>query len=1107
MSVALISAVFISERALAIPAGSLAQLRALGSFSNNTTITLSATGGDPHPVTGIVTPGEYWLDGDHLNFDPNNPIEPIFMNLGGSGNTYDLSGATIKVDTRDLAGYGRALGHGSGVHLVQLSGNNNQLNGLTLIGEDLDLNTPAQRYADWGTQYVKLIGDDLTLESATVVVRGSHTEYYGLSDAFGKGASQGQQPYLGHRKAAGVNVDGTDTDLSSNNVVNNLNLTMKTFGHGFFTGTNLENTTLSNSTITGELFPSQNVIDRPEYQEHGHTWWQYPIQDNIMLSGSEGGVRTYGGNNFTVDNVVVDGMRTGFATVATQGQVNITNSYAYNTTSGFDVGDNTSITGGGNIVNGPLLTFYGSGNNTDIDLELTAGTPIGVNWSAAYFNGNADIAIHSNLAAGDLPEESYVRLGQRYFENWRDSDFNTADPDIAPGGGLPRAFNDENFVNDTNQILVIGDNAVGNNGRSQGGVISNGKENHYDGVTLVQAGTRTVVTHAKGLGNSGVETFATFAIGNTTYTGAVTAQTLDDNGTIVASGGTLELSNGVQISNEKLTITGHGDDGNGALYADGGTSFVGQGGVYLNGDASIGVGSAGNGLLVGAIQGTGNLTKRGTGKLDIGNSSTLAGDLTVAEGTLMAQSGLVNQNLAVASGASLEVVSGSDYSTLGDVQIDGTLDINGPGATFSVGGNFASTGTLTAHISHLTDHTVISVAGNATLGGTLNVDLSSGLTPSTGDTWDLIDANAISGGFNNVNVIGNLPTGMGLFFQTQADSGSTNGQLGQIALTADVQLVLAVNAQAGTASIKNRLAGVEEQLDGYQITSVEGVLDPAGWTSFSDSDSNWTESNPTSNHLGELNLTGSTTIASNTSFSLGAIYNHTPTTFGEVGPDLEFEYHTPDGGTRVGLVEFEGPHNNIVLLVDPATGDAAIQNQSIFNVAIDGYLVTSDSSALDPTGWESLETSQGNGWTKSNEAANHIGELNLSDSLALAGGSGPISLGSLFDFDGLGIEEDLEFQFHLAGGMTMTGIVQYGALSLTPGDFDGDGNVDGVDFLTWQRNDLSASELSDWQSNYGQSASQAAASTAVPEPTSVGLLLVALTSLACSQRRKGISRP
>jgi hypothetical protein len=74
-----------------------------------------------------------------------------------------------------------------------------------------------------------------------------------------------------------------------------------------------------------------------------------------------------------------------------------------------------------------------------------------------------------------------------------------------------------------------------------------------------------------------------------------------------------------------------------------------------------------------------------------------------------------------------------------------------------------------------------------------------------------------------------------------------------------------------------------------------------------------------------------------------------------------------------------------------------------------------------------------------------------------------------------------------------------------PGDFDNDGDVDGRDFLIWQRGGsptaLSASDLADWQSNYG-TGSLAAVTSAVPEP-GTGLFATAcgLAFLAGRKRR------
>ena len=72
----------------------------------------------------------------------------------------------------------------------------------------------------------------------------------------------------------------------------------------------------------------------------------------------------------------------------------------------------------------------------------------------------------------------------------------------------------------------------------------------------------------------------------------------------------------------------------------------------------------------------------------------------------------------------------------------------------------------------------------------------------------------------------------------------------------------------------------------------------------------------------------------------------------------------------------------------------------------------------------------------------------------------------------------------------------------TPGDFDGDSDVDGRDFLMWQRGEspvpLSETDLADWQANYG-GGGELASFVAVPEPGS--LLLVAMSAALLFGRR------
>ena len=109
----------------------------------------------------------------------------------------------------------------------------------------------------------------------------------------------------------------------------------------------------------------------------------------------------------------------------------------------------------------------------------------------------------------------------------------------------------------------------------------------------------------------------------------------------------------------------------------------------------------------------------------------------------------------------------------------------------------------------------------------------------------------------------------------------------------------------------------------------------------------------------------------------------------------------------------------------------------------------------------------------------------------------PINAGLLTD------ETDVQLEYHIVGGgaTSVTGGVLFAAAAGLAGDFNGDGRVDGADFLVWQRGvgtTHNAATLAVWKANFGMTAAEAAAS-AVPEPASFAMFTVAAALLGAGR--------
>ena len=77
------------------------------------------------------------------------------------------------------------------------------------------------------------------------------------------------------------------------------------------------------------------------------------------------------------------------------------------------------------------------------------------------------------------------------------------------------------------------------------------------------------------------------------------------------------------------------------------------------------------------------------------------------------------------------------------------------------------------------------------------------------------------------------------------------------------------------------------------------------------------------------------------------------------------------------------------------------------------------------------------------------------------------------------------------------------------GDFNGDGRVNGTDFLVWQRGGSpspnSAGDLATWRANYGAGGPAVPAASAVPEPAACMLILVGAVGLLATRRLRTAS--
>ncbi len=552
-----------------------------------------------------------------------------------------------------------------------------------------------------------------------------------------------------------------------------------------------------------------------------------------------------------------------------------------------------------------------------------------------------------------------------------------------------------------------------------------------------------------------------------------------------------------------------------AVINNGGTAFLAAPAVVDPGGLLLGTTDALGGTL--EIRNGGSLTL-----IDnlVTNGNAIVGAGSQA-GTLIVQRGgsLTADLLSSNPGDSSVIIGGGPGAGMANVTTLSSFfrtdtRIIGPNVNYNT--NLLQLGGQSNIIAEITGaaHSPIKVAGFAQLNGALSLEFN-GVTPAAGNSWTIIDAQGFAADFAQVTSTTTL--GPGLAIATERTAGG-NGTL----LKASVEevLTLKVNRQTGAATIVNQ-SGLPIGMSGYDINSPGGSLSTT-WNSLSgQSTAGFQEANPTVNHLAELDPTGATSVSA-AGLALGTTYTPTVPAFGApLDENIAFRFQRDDGRDLRGIVEFEGDvfANNMVLTIDPATGNARVKNESQTPLNLDVYTVTSASSALLTT-WDSLQDNGVGNWQEANPSTAHIGELEPTGLMALAAGAS-------FDLDGLwntaGVQdvEDLVFTFRDSVFGELEGIVRFGTLLAgLDGDYNNDGKVDAADYTVWRDGNSPDSTIVGynlWRANYGATLSPTAgpaAAAAVPEPAGFALLLLAVgavlfaspraASVACC--RPGLSR-
>ncbi|QEG33643.1 autotransporter-associated beta strand repeat-containing protein [Bythopirellula goksoeyrii] len=856
----------------------------------------------------------------------------------------------------------------------------------------------------------------------------------------------------------------------------------------------------------------------------GGTWFVDGTFSNsrvVQLNQNGGTIEVAGGFSLTQNGVIEDGVNGPAGSLNKTGSGNLL------------LGTANTYSSGTNIQSG-LLRLNSGGrlpDTTDVDVAASATWDLnnvsdaidGLSGSGDVTLGSGELTVGSDdgggTFSGTISETgSLVKVGigtqfLRLNEVGEDTFPNTYTGGTQINGGTLDIEEDDNLGDPGGPLSFDGGTlqVAGNNGVSTSRLVTL----NAGGGTVNTVGDNSLVTF------SGVIDGAGFLRKNGQGTLTLAADNTYTGDTIVNSG-ILRLDGAGRIPDASyVTVEASGSMGEGLDLNDisdtiGG--LEGSGDIHL-GTATLTVGAAG-GDFDGTIDGTGGVAKIGAGNLILAGVNTYMGGTAINGGSI--EIGF-NANLGNAAGPLS--FDGGTLTTLGNFSTARATTMNAGGGTFNVPGSNtfthnaniagvgglgkAGTGTLVLNAVSSYGGPTSVTGGTLQLGGSERLPNSTSLSVSAPGVFDLNNFNETIDGLS-----GNGSVDLTNAQLTVGISGGGGSFSGVVSGTGDLQ-----KEGAGTQTLAggtHTFSGATVVNGGELILNGGGSIDQ---TTLSVGFNNGSDGTTTVTDSGTMwDVSGNLTVGAQGIGRLNINNSANMTVGGQVliGAGIGTGTLLVDGGT------LDNSAGTGILVQDGTLGGSGDVLGNIINQ--DTVSPGTSAGILDLTGTYVQEITGLFSAEIGGTGAGQFDVLNVSSTASLAGNlelgilgfqpapSDTFSIltagtlvgefGNVADGARLNITSGGTGSFQVDYNATSVILSDFQGTAVTTGDFDFDGDVDGRDFLVWQRggspNGINSGDLALWQAEYGNTLPLTATNTTVPEPTGLFCAIALVVALVAS---------